>query len=85
MTSEPENLILTILREVRAEIGELRTEMHGRMDRLEIELAELRAEVREGRTALNGLSYLVNLQAGDTRAALGNVNERLDRLERQRA
>lgn len=85
MTSEPENLILTILREMRSRIDERFDQIESRIDRLDTELAELRAEVREGRTALNGLSYLVNLQTGDHRAALGEVNARLDRLERQRA
>ena len=69
------------LREIRDAIQQT----NGRLDGLTIEVAEVRGELRGTRVALHGLSYMVNLSSGDIRAELGQIRERLDRLELERA
>jgi len=85
MSTDPADHTLVLVREIRASIDLLRTDLTTRLDRLDVEVAEVRGEVRETRTALNGFAYAVNLSLGDIKAQMENVVERLDRLERERA
>jgi hypothetical protein len=78
MAQEPDNLVLIQLRELR-EVVERRFES------LTLDIAAMREELRETRSSNLGLAHLVSLLSGDLRAEFQRVNERLERLERERA
>jgi chromosome segregation ATPase len=71
MSNEPDSLILRILRDIRAEMGEMRSEMATKSD-----LAELRSELKSDIHSLRAdvASDIATLQAEDkkTRKELGD-------------
>ena len=83
--AEPDNLVLEILKELRADLRELRQEMRA-------ELCEVRAEIRAGfervdvlEIKFDGLTHAVMSGFGGIVHELKDLNARVTMLEAERA
>ncbi|MFZ0208645.1 MAG: hypothetical protein WAL59_21495, partial [Roseiarcus sp.] len=79
MANEPENLVLALLRGIRAEIVDIKSEMATKSD-----LADVRAELQSLRSDV--ASDLLAMQAkadAEHKATRDEVRERIDWLRRQ--
>ena len=63
--AEPENMIIPLLREIRAEITDLRQEMNSRFSSVDNRLAKIDEAQVSYRQALSGDSLLSKLVTGD--------------------
>ena len=72
--AEPVNIVLTLLRELRAEI-----------DRLDDQRRTLETRFESIRMAVNGESFMGRVTAGEMEEQIAAIRERLDALEAQRS
>jgi NTP pyrophosphatase (non-canonical NTP hydrolase) len=75
MTTEPENLVLRLLREV----GEVREEIRQMRDELRAELHDMRAEAAADRARVAGTDHAI----AAVQRRQNRTDERVDALERQ--
>jgi hypothetical protein len=72
MTENTENLVLEILRQIRGEIAEMRTEMRGGFDRLDVRLGFVEQT----------LAGMLAVSASD-REEIRGLKQRIERIERR--
>ncbi len=77
MADEPENLTLVLLREIRAELTEVREEMREGFERVDEHIAEVKSEVIKCRVAVADADWV----AKGVAVRLTNLEKRVKALE----
>jgi septal ring factor EnvC (AmiA/AmiB activator) len=83
MAKEPDNLVLKLLREIRAEQGEMRDDMRGLRDQMSAMQKEM-TDWQETISTAAGSAMHANLRSQKIEAELAALRKRVEKLEKAR-
>jgi hypothetical protein len=80
--AEPENMIIPLLQEMRADLGALQQRMDARFDKVEKRLDKMDESLVTFRHALSADSYFGNVVTGELMERMDMFERRLSELEK---